>query len=159
MVTKRRNLVTEFTRILETHGIIDELLVGQLVGVAEVVYTKKPRADKKKTDARSQPLVVQFQSHVGYPLANFALEIKWADWMFAHGFTSEQILACYDEMKRGWWSDKKVSLYNVADKIGEFVKRNSTQAGPAAPTAGANEYKRQSQATIDLIFSKPENHV
>lgn len=141
MVTKKRSLTIEFTRILESHSIANPLLVGELVGVVEAVYTRAPRTAENKLDPRAHPFTVSYQTKVGYPLAKFAKELKWADWIFKHGYSSVQAFACYDEMKSGWWRDKKVSLSDVADKIGESVKRKTHTETSAPPVGDSPEIR------------------
>lgn len=154
MVTKKRSLVTEFTKILEAQGIIDPLLVGKLVGVVEVVYAPKKRAGgEEKSDPRARPFLLAFQSHIGYPIANFGKEMVWANWLFKHGYSEQQILACYEDMKCGWWSDKAVSLSSISQHIGEFVARGQPKPPPmvkpvAAPLTDIQKRQQADQARI-----------
>ena len=67
----------------------------------------------------------------GYPPGNYGAEAKAVKDMGKLGYTTAEIMACYEDKKKdAWWKEKPLTMMSVKSAIGEWKKH---QTGPAEP--------------------------
>lgn len=80
-------------------------------------------------------LMTEYANALGYKLPNGAKEASAAQRILAAGYTVEQTLTAYHEMKRKpFWSDKHLSLHNVYGDMGALlaIQKPKPQPTPRA---------------------------
>ena len=67
----------------------------------------------------------------GYPSTNYGQDVKGVKGMEKLGYTTAEIMACYESKKKDpWWKEKPLTMMSVKSAIGEWKKH---QTGPAEP--------------------------
>ena len=66
----------------------------------------------------------------GYVSERYPAEAKAVKQLLGHGYTPEEIVACYHWLKQQpWWRDKGLYVMTVAAEIGEWKKRQGGNDG------------------------------
>lgn len=66
----------------------------------------------------------------------FAADMKAIKAMLERGHSPETILACYDDRKAGWWSDKHLPMRRLDEDIDDWVKHGTHKRGDQEPEIG-----------------------
>jgi hypothetical protein len=85
--------------------------------------TRGHAADSTKTPSAHQAIIDAYVAELRHTPPNMGREGKAAKWLVQHGYTPEQVLACYRHLKADkFWSDKFLSLQKVAEQIAEHTR-------------------------------------
>lgn len=80
------------------------------------------RAKKLRDPATEhQRLMAAYQTALGYKIPNGAKEATAAKKLLSSGYTVEQIISAYENLKGGFWCDKHLSLHTVYEQIGAIL--------------------------------------
>jgi phage replication O-like protein O len=99
-------------------------------------HAEKKRADRKQktelTDRekaekeRQKAIMSKYRETLGYPVPSEPRENKGAQMLAKNGYTADQVIECYLDMKRDkFWADKHISLQSVNGKIGAWHAANN----------------------------------
>lgn len=88
-----------------------------------------PRNNTPRSD--HQHLMDAYQAALGYPIPNGAAEGKAAKTLLTQGYTVDEIIACYQSLKRDpFWQGKHLSLISVAKQIGAWRAQPAPTSAP-----------------------------
>ena len=77
----------------------------------------------KKEPSQHQQLMAAYQDALGYPIPNGAQEGKAAKKILNAGYTIQQVIDCYQSMKKdSFWQGKHLSLVSVHKQLGAFLQ-------------------------------------
>jgi hypothetical protein len=136
---------------------------GQSVPFLEPVPPHKKEEDNtKKINKKHEPSVPDpfnedkkkvfegLKNRRGFNSPNAGGEAKAITWMLKQQYNVEQILACYDSLKKDpFWSSKPLFMMSVKSNIGEFVKKGT---GDGKVVKSASPY---STAALKASIGKP----
>ena len=78
---------------------------------------------RKKEPSEHQQLMAAYQDALGYKIRNGAADGKAAKQILDEGYTIQQVIDCYQHMKRDpFWRGSHLSLVSVYKQIGAFVQ-------------------------------------
>jgi phage replication O-like protein O len=114
--------------------------------IIEPAPIRKPRKAKAAAPAAptAEPsehrrLMTAYAEVLGYPFPNGGKEAAGARKLLDSGYTVEQVIAAYCEMKaQPFWASKHVSLHNVIQDIGAIVNRQEAKQRAAAVRANGS---------------------
>lgn len=98
---------------------------------------RQPKTPKPKSSVISdeqKTIMARYREVLGYPVPSEPRENKGAQMLAKGGYTADQVIDCYKDMKADqFWADKHVSLQSVNGKIGAWcIANNGHRAQPFA---------------------------
>ncbi len=80
----------------------------------------------------------------GYPSGCYAREAKAVKWMLGKGYTSGDILDCYQHLKKEhFWAEKSLTMTSVANQIGEWKHHRDSQGDQRGKYQDAIEARQE----------------
>ena len=103
--------------------------------------TPKERKPKSLPDPRVKVAFDELVALWGYTPQNVPAETKAIKTILQRGFTSEQIVGCYQWLKaQPFWESKFVGAHQIGNQVGEFIK---PRAAPSANGNGAHPAREE----------------
>lgn len=103
---------------------------GRNINLKETAYKEdhhdqKPdrtlRAKRAPPTGDHQRLLAAYQEALGYKIPNGGKEGPAAKKILAAGYTVEQTIGVYQQLKTGFWADKHLSLHKVYEELGAVL--------------------------------------
>ena len=83
---------------------------------------------KGEDETQVRQLFAALKERRGWSTPKSAAEAKAIRWMLAQGYTPDDILSCYEDLKaKDFWKDKALFMMSVQKEIGEWKRRQAGQ--------------------------------
>jgi phage replication O-like protein O len=132
--TDDKSVITEHdSTVITEHSYKRQLKTKDILPHAEKKRApRKPKPELTEQDKHVREcqkiIMVKYREVLGYPVPSEPRENKGAQMLAKGGYTAEQVIDCYQDMKADqFWADKHVSLQSVNGKIGAWAAANNGQ--------------------------------
>lgn len=105
------------------------------------------RASRAPPPSDHQHLLAAYQEALGYRIPNGGKEGAAAKKILADGYTLDQVISVYRQLKSGYWADKHLSLHKVYEELGATYRAPKVTTNGTHPNGRSYTDKRPDLAT------------